>query len=226
VYLLPLFPALSLLTASALADALRGEVGRRPRAALLAATVVLALGAATLAAGGAGSVATALAPWLEGSDRRRLPAALGILEQERWRVALALLLGAACLATLAARGIGAKGRAAALVAGALVWSVGLAALGTYPLALQVTPRTAVARVRSLVPPDASLCAAGFLGHGFTFYLGRRLPPCRARPAEAPPGRVFSVAREADDDSGLPRYRVTARGERGREEPAGSPAGMP
>jgi 4-amino-4-deoxy-L-arabinose transferase-like glycosyltransferase len=177
-YLLPLYPPLAMLTAPALAEGLRVPPGARVRAALLAGIVALGAVGAAVALGWHERLAGAVTPLLSKSDRANLPVALAVVDAHRAGMTLMLAAGAVCLLALRARGV-ARGRVplAAFVLLALVWSGGLAAFGTYPLALRVTPRPFGEQVRALVGPEDRLCAHGYVDFPLRWYLDRPLERC-------------------------------------------------
>jgi 4-amino-4-deoxy-L-arabinose transferase-like glycosyltransferase len=144
-YVLPLFPALALLTGRQLAHATRGLLVAQ---ALLAAAVGLA---AALAAGLAPAVPAPYRPWLIAAFAALAAPALAAawLARRERRAASVLTLAAAGLACTL-----------------------LVVLGHDTLASRYSAYDAVQRARPALPPGAPFYAVNHYDHTLPFYLGR------------------------------------------------------
>jgi 4-amino-4-deoxy-L-arabinose transferase-like glycosyltransferase len=208
VYLLPLLPALAVLTARTIAAP--GAARQHARAALAVGAAIVAVVGLVVAAGGAGRVVAWLTPVLTASDRARTPAVLATIDGLRWPLGAALAVVAGALGVVAGRAD--AGRVGALVALALAWSVGLTAFGTYPVARGTTPRADAAAVRALLRPGDRPCYRGDVGYAFRYYVGRAIPRCGRAAAERAGTVVIAASASSADGT---RYCATrmADGER-------------
>jgi len=205
-YLLPMFPPLAILIAQGLADVVTSAPRRGVRAALSVVVALLGVGAVVLWAGLTTPIMAALAPVFSGGDRERVPAATALLLDQRVAAGLVLAVAAGCVAMLATRAA-APWRTTALVGLALVWSLGLTAFGTYPLAARTTSRPVALEVRRELGPTDRICRTGFVDRAFQFYVAREIPLCREL-AETGGGRTLVVAPSVVD--GARRYQLTWR----------------
>jgi 4-amino-4-deoxy-L-arabinose transferase-like glycosyltransferase len=216
VYLLPLFPPLAILTGSALAASERNPTSRRTRLGLVAGALVLLGVAAVLGLHGATALGGVLANVLQGSDRVRLSAALAVVHEHRSLIALTVVVIATCL--IAATSV--RWRGVALVTMALAWGAGLTAFGTYPLALELTPRASAERIAARLGPDDRLCSRGHVDYAFRYYVRRPVQPCRAEARDSP-GRTFAVRAVVSRHSGRSRYEMTRLRSWARRRPSGA-----
>jgi 4-amino-4-deoxy-L-arabinose transferase-like glycosyltransferase len=210
-YLLPLFPPLAILVGQGLADTLAAVPGPRVRRVLAAGAALLGVGAVVLWAGWAGPLIDALGPVFSGGDRERLPAVPIVLHDQRLAAGLTLAAAAGCVAVLAMRvAVAQRGRVLAVVGLALVWSLGLTAFGTYPLAARVTSRPLALRLRDDLGPGDRLCRSGFVDRAFQFYVARPVPRCHDVPDDGT-GRTLVIAPAARTAEAGPHYTFTWRG---------------
>lgn len=183
VYLLPMYPALSLLVALQLETILRGETRPRLlRAAVAAGGVLLALvsaAAAFVAVGHALSIPVlpaigSLLPDGGGSDFHRVAS----LVSSNGRI-LTFYFSAAAVTSLviflAARSDGWR-----LTFAAIVLTIGLLSLSVRlvilpELANQRTRRSFVAQVRSTLPDPSQLSAYRSFDYGMVYYWGKAIP---------------------------------------------------
>ena len=177
-YLLPLYPALAMLTAHALADGLAERPGPTARRALAGGAAALAALGLAVALGAETRVAAALAGVLSRPDRENLPVTLAVIAAHRVGVAMLVALVALALTALAARArLGARVALAALGAIAAAWFGGLMGFGTYPVALRLTPQPFAERVRAVIGPDDRLCGRGYVDFSVRWYLRRPVETC-------------------------------------------------
>ena len=210
-YLLPLFPPLAILIGQGLATALADAPGPVVRRALAAGAALIGAGAVLVWAGWTAPVLAAVGPILSMGDLERMPAVPAVLHDQRLAAGLTLAVAAGCVATLAARVVVAhRGRALAVVGLALVWSLGLTAFGTYPLAARVTTRPEALAVRNDLGPGDRLCRTGFVDRAFQFYVAHPVPRCRDLPADGT-GRTLVISPVLGARNGGPHYQLTWRG---------------
>jgi 4-amino-4-deoxy-L-arabinose transferase-like glycosyltransferase len=205
-YLLPLFPPLAILIGQGLAGVVAAAPGRGARMGLAVVVATLGVGAVVLWAGLTTPIMTALAPIFSGGDRERVPAATALLLDQRVAAGLILATAAGCVATLATQATAAR-RVAAIVGLALVWSLGLTAFGTYPLAARTTSRPVALQVRRDLGPTDRLCRTGFVDRAFQFYVARAVPLCREL-AEVDGSRTLVITPSVV--GGERRYQLTWR----------------
>ena len=217
-YLLPMFPPLAILIAQGLAGAVASAPGRGVRVGLSVVVALLGAGALVLWAGLTTPIMTAMAPFFVGGDRERFPAATALLLDQRVAAGLMLAVAAGCVATLATRAAAAR-RVAAIIGLALVWSLGLTAFGTYPLAARTSSREIALQVRRELGPTDRLCRTGFVDRAFQFYVAREIPLCREL-AQVDGGRTLVIT--PSEVGGERRYQLTWRN--GDHSVAALPAG--
>lgn len=238
VYLLPMYPAVAMLTACALVEVRATLSGGWTSTALaVAGLIAFAIGAGVL--GGFGpDVTIGLGAWIDSSDRDHLAAVADLLATGSDAI------GAALLALGLSLGIAAwpRLRAEGMSLGATIVSVGLVAFGTVPLAERSTSRRFAREVDRIVPADAVLCRLGDLPDDYRFYSVRQLLPCGnpcvvrakqafavrrsdfdARSREACLAPVLASKETVDGGAGLRLDRIvpgTSAGPRDRALPAG------
>ena len=216
VYLLPLFPPLAVLTGAGLADALERAPSRAIRTAIAALAGLLAVAALALHWPGLEDALNGLGAFLPGSDGRRMPAVTALVRAEVPLLTALLLAAAGSLLALRTR------RPATRLAGcaglALLWTIGLPVLGTWPLARAVTSREGAVAVRDALAADDEPCAATYVDHGFRYYLGRPLRTCAEMRAH---GHVPTIEIRRVEGPGDGRARYVAR--RLDAGPPGGPA---
>jgi len=209
-YLLPIFPPLAMLTGTALVASADRAPAAWARTGLVAASVVLLGVALAVGMDRTAPLVAQLGGLVRGTDQARMPAALAAVHAQRWMIATTLGIAAATLLGVASPGGTRAWRLAAVTTAALVATVGLTTLGTYPVARSLTTRPFATRVLTHLRPGDRLCACGDLDGGLRFYLGRPIPRCNdLDPATAAPTRASAIHAPATGLAGARRhYRVT------------------
>jgi 4-amino-4-deoxy-L-arabinose transferase-like glycosyltransferase len=207
-YLLPIFPPLAILTGAALAVALEHSPARGVRAAILGAGIAVLLVAAAFGLDLAAPVIQLLGAFIRGSDRARLPAALTVVREKRWAIAMTFATVGTALVVFGNPRSSQTSRLAALTTMALAATVGLTAFGTYPVAHKLTTRPFAERVKAHLRPGDRLCACGDLDWGLRFYLGQTVPPCATVGPLQPDARASAIQPVVANTHGARRrYRV-------------------
>ncbi len=182
VYLLPLFPALSLLLGLGVQDPPAGRLGlvARVTAALYApAFAVLAAGALSLASGA--DVVALVRPLLTPRDAQDSLAIVSVARGAAPVLAgLAVVAGGAVVLVVRARGAADGRRLVAVVAAVtVVWTVAIGVWLRPPIARAASLRPFMMQLDGLLPPDATLHALGHPDAGLRFYAPRPLAEWRA-----------------------------------------------
>jgi 4-amino-4-deoxy-L-arabinose transferase-like glycosyltransferase len=207
-YLLPIFPPLAILVGAALAVSTERPPAVRVRTAIRVSSIAVLVAAATFALDLAAPLVQLLGGFIHGSDRARLPAALTAVREHRWALATTLGTVVVALVAFASPRRGQASRLAAVTAVALAATVGLTAVGTYPLARALTTRPVAERVMAHLRPGDRLCACGDLDWPLRFYLAQSVPPCRALGPSEPDVRTSAIqAVVADTHGGRRRYHL-------------------
>jgi len=209
-YLLPLFPALALLTGRTLADTFAARAGAARRWLAWGLAGVVGLAALGIAAGCEESAARWIVPHLRGRDLANARTVTVILGNDRWAVAATLGAIAAALGLCA--GTVTRGRVAPIAAScvvALAWAGGLTAFGTYPIARQLTLRPFAEQVRMILADGDVLWMRGWVDYGFRYYVGHLLRPWPERRGPTG-GREFVVGTTPEDDATYQRRGLVLR----------------